>query len=47
MVSGQNVHTRPLIEEVEGDNPTKTEIATVEVMENLENIETSRGTMYE
>ena len=25
-------HTRPLIEEVEGDNPTKTEMATVEVI---------------
>ena len=27
--------TRPLIEEVEGDNPTKTEMATVEVIEDL------------
>ena len=28
--------TRPLIEEVEGDNPTKTEMAMVEVIEDLE-----------
>ena len=32
--------TRPLIEEVEGDNPTKTEMATVEAIEDLEDIET-------
>ena len=32
--------TRPLIEEVEGDNPTKTEMAKVEVIEDLEDIET-------
>ena len=32
--------TRPLIEEVEGDNPTKAEMATVEVIEDLEDNET-------
>ena len=32
--------TRPLIEEVEGDNPTKTEMAKVEDIEDLEDIET-------
>ena len=35
--------TRPLIEEVEGDNPTKTEMATVEVIEDLEDIETPQS----
>ena len=32
--------TRPLIEEVEGDNPIKIEMATVEVIEDLEDIKT-------
>ena len=32
--------TRPLIEEMECDNPTKTEMAKVEVIEDLEDIET-------
>ena len=35
--------TRPLIEEVEGDNPTKTEMTTVEVIEDLEDIETPQS----
>ena len=32
--------TGPLIEEVEGNNPTKTEMARVEVIEDLEDMET-------
>ena len=35
--------TRPLIEEVEGDNPTKTEMTTVKVIEDLEDNETPQS----